>query len=399
MSGTTEKDSNAISRNVVFAIVVVTLIIGFSVGVYRQQIFAAVAPVLGIPYSAEQIDTTSLQQTYQQLQANFDGELDDAELIEGANRGLVRAAGDPHTTFMSSAEREEFEAGLSGNIGGGIGAEIGLRDDQPAIIRTLSDTPAEREGLLAGDKVLAVNQEDATSWDVDQTVARIRGEVDTTVRVDVLRGDERLEFNITREEIVAPSVEHEIKDNMGILTISRFDSNTASSAREAARSFERQNVDGVVVDLRGNAGGYLTAAQQVAGIWLNNEIVVTERRAGEVVEELRSGRNPILEGVPTVVLVNEFSASASEIVAGALQDYEVATIVGETTYGKGTVQRLVNLSGGAQLRVTVARWFTPQDRDIEQEGVEPDEQAERTLEDIENNRDPQLDAALNILAS
>jgi carboxyl-terminal processing protease len=150
-----------------------------------------------------------------------------------------------------------------------------------------------------------------------------------------------------------------------------------------------------VLDLRGNGGGYVTAAQDVAGIWLNKQIVVTERRGGTVTDELKSGGDPILNGIPTVVLVNESSASASEIVAGALRDHKVAKLVGETTFGKGSVQKLVNLTGGATLKVTIARWYTPAGDNISETGIKPDTIILRTSDDINAGRDPQLDGAVN----
>ncbi|MFZ1250719.1 MAG: S41 family peptidase [Candidatus Microsaccharimonas sp.] len=345
----------------------------------------------------QDLNTASLQATYRALQDNFDGQLDTQKLIEGANKGLVDAAGDQYTVYMNANESKEFNNSLTGNIGGGIGVEVGMRNAVPTAVRVLQNNPAEKAGLQINDNIIKVNDESTENLTLDEVVSKIRGEAGTTVKLTVNRGGEEKEFNITRAEVNNPSAYGEVKDGVGVLTITRFDDNTASLAREVARSFKQQNVKAVVLDLRGNGGGYVTAAQAVAGIWLDNQLVTTERQNGRVTEELKSTGSPILNGVPTVVLVNASSASASEIVAGALHDHKVARLMGETTFGKGSVQKLVNLSDGAMLKVTVARWFTPAGVNISEKGIAPDTEVKRTADDINANRDPQLDAALQSL--
>ncbi|HEU5121735.1 MAG TPA: S41 family peptidase, partial [Candidatus Saccharimonadales bacterium] len=347
----------------------------------------------GLKTSTEVLDFSSVEKTYQALQQNYDGELDTQKMIEGASRGLVSATGDPYTVFMDAKESEEFNKDLSGNIGGGIGAEIGVRASQPTIIRVLVGNPAEKAGLKAGDVILAVNDQSAANWTADKAVSEIRGDAGTTVKLTVARGNETKEFTITREVVNNPSVQSVVQDGIGVLTISRFDQQTGTLARQAAESFKRQGVRGVILDLRGNGGGYLDAAQDVVGLWLDNKIVVSERVGDKVTEELRSGSNSILDGMPTVVLVNGSSASASEIVAGALQDYKKATLIGEKTFGKGSVQKMLDLGGGATLKVTVARWYTPNGKNITKEGIAPDQAVELTAADADAGKDPQLDAA------
>lgn len=383
-----------VSKSVYFLTIAVVAVVGFVAGSRENELLGAIGPVFGLKVAAGTIDTSSLQQTYQQLSVNFDGKLDTNKLVEGASRGLVAAAGDQYTVFMSADEARQFDSDLSGTIGGGIGAEIGVRSGQPTILRVLADTPAEKAGLKAGDVFIKVNDSDTNGWTADKTAQSIRGEVGTTVKVQVLRGEEKKEFTITRATITNPSVESSVKGSTGILTISRFDEQTVTLARKAAEDFKRQHVTGVVLDLRGNGGGYLTAAQGVASLWLNDKVVVSERQGGKVQDELRSDRNPILGGMPTVVLVDGASASASEIVAGALQDNGAAKLVGEKTFGKGTVQKLVPLSNGAQLKVTVARWYTPKGRNITSEGIQPDQKITMTAEDNQAGRDPQMDGAL-----
>lgn len=367
--------------------------LGYIGGMFHTKIVAAIAPVFGINTYAGTLDVSSLQRTYQALKANFDGELDDQALIDGANRGMVDAAGDDYTQYLSASDAEEFNNDLTGTIGGGIGVELGLRNDQITVLRVLADNPAAKAGMLAGDVLISINDEFDPSWKVDDAVTRIRGEAGTTVKLAVLRGTEEKEFTITRAQVSNPSVYSAVEDGVGILTISRFDEQTGALARQAARSFKDQGVKGVVVDLRGNGGGYLSAAQDVAGIWLDKKVVVTERSGGRVVDELYSSANPVLSGVPTIVLVDGSSASASEIVAGALQEHGVAKLYGETTFGKGSVQQLVPLIDGAQLKVTVARWYTPKGKNISETGIAPDRAVERTTDDINAGRDPQKDAA------
>jgi carboxyl-terminal processing protease len=283
---------------------------------------------------------------------------------------------------------------LSGEIGGGIGAEIGIRSDRPTIIRVLDNHPAQKAGLQAGDVITMVNDESSLDWTADKTASSIRGEVGTTLKLTVLRGEKTESYTITRQTVTNPSVESKVEDGIGTLTISRFDGETASLAKDVAENFKQQNVRGVILDLRGNGGGYLTAAQDVSGLWLNDKIVVSERTNGKEVDQLRSAKDSVLAGVPTVVLVNGASASASEIVAGALQDYKVATLIGEKTFGKGTVQKVLDLGAGTQLKVTVARWYTPNGKNITKEGIMPNQKVELTAEDVNNSKDPQFDAAI-----
>jgi carboxyl-terminal processing protease len=385
--------SGGISRNIYFLTIAITVVIGFVAGTRSNELLGAVAPVFGIKVETSTLDLSPVQKTYQNLKANYDGKLDMGALIDGASKGLVEAAGDRYTVFMDAKEAKSFEDDLSGNIGGGIGAEIGVRSGQPTIIRVLSDNPAEKAGLKAGDVIVGVNDQSAKDWPADKTADQIRGDVGTTVKVIVDRGGEAKTFTITRATVTNPSVQATVQDGVGVLDISRFDSETGTLAQKAAQNFKQQGVTKVILDLRDNGGGYVTAAQDVAGLWLKDKTVVTERTDGKVVDEIKSGGDPILAGIPTVVLVNGSSASASEIVAGALQDYKAATLVGEKTFGKGTVQKVIDLANDTKLKVTVARWYTPNGKNITKEGISPNQKVVMTADDINNNKDPQLDAA------
>ena len=389
-------------RRVPSAVLVLAFIfvlgLGYIAGTYNNQIMATIAPFFGFKTYSGTLDVSSLQNTYQALKANFDGDIDDAKLIEGANRGMVESLGDEYTVFFNKSEANDFNNDLSGTIGGGIGVELGLRDGRVTVVRVLADNPAAKAGIAVGDVIVKINDEDVPATPkLSDVVSKVRGEVGTTVKITVARAAETKDFTVTRANVTNPSVYSTVTDGVGVMTITRFDEQTGQLAREAAQSFKNQNVKSVVLDLRGNGGGYLTAAQDVAGIWLNDKTVVSERNNGKVVDELKSGTNPILGGIPTVVLVNASSASASEIVAGALQDHGAAKLVGETTFGKGSVQKLVGLPEGAQLKVTIARWYTPNGKNISKQGITVDKEVPLSTEDINASRDPQLEAAKALL--
>lgn len=390
------KRTRGITKSTLFFSLALAVTVGFAAGTRADQLFAAIAPVFGIKASADTLDTAVLQQAYRQLKANFDGELDSEVLANGAARGMVAAAGDKYTVFLDPAEAAEFADDLSGQVSG-IGCEIGIRSDQPTVLRVLSDSPAEKAGVKPGDVFVSVNGESTVDQDSSTVAQRIRGEAGTSVKIVVLRAGEQKEFTITRAQVSDPSVRWSVSDGIGTMIISRFDEDTATLARQAAAQFVAQKARAVIVDLRDNGGGYLTAARDVAGIWLDNKLVVSEQSNGIATDRITSGSDTILEGVKTIVLVNGGSASASEIVAGALQDHRVATLVGEKTFGKGTVQQLINLSGGSQLKVTIARWFTPKGKNITEAGITPDRTVGLTADDTNNSRDPQRDEAIRLI--
>lgn len=390
---TPPKRQSTISRNLLFLSIALALLVGYVAGTRSNELLGAVAPILGIKVETGTLDLSTVQTAYQQLKANYDGTIDEQALIDGASRGLVAAAGDKYTVFMDAKEASEFDKDISGEIGGGIGVELGVRNDQPTVIRVLEGNPAEKAGVKTGDVITAINGESTKDWDTSKVAEKVRGEVDSTVKLTVSRDGASKEFTITRATVNNPSVQSKVENGIGTMTITRFDDNTGSLAKKAAQSFKSQNVKGVILDVRGNGGGYLTAAQDVAGLWLDGKVVVSERTNGKVTDELKAGNDAILAGIKTVVLVDENTASASEIVAGALQDYGVASLVGQKTYGKGTVQKVLDLGAGTKLKVTVARWYTPKGKNITKEGIKPDKAVEITKDDVNAGRDPQLNAA------
>lgn len=384
--------SKGITWSTFLFVIAIVAVVSFVGGTRSDAILAQVGAPLGWTVEAGDIDLTTTEAVYRKLKANFDGNLDQQALIDGASRGLVEAAGDDYTVYMDAEEAREFDAQLDGRISG-IGAEIGVRNDRPTILRLIDNSPAKKSGLRKLDIIVAVNGKVTINSTASDTAQLIRGEMGTTVKLSILRGDEELEFNITRASVTDPSVSATIEGNIGILTIRRFDSDTSDLARREAQKFVEAGVKGVVLDLRDNGGGYLDQAQMVAGIWLDNKFIVSERRGDKETAKLNSTGLPVLEGVKTVVLINESSASASEIVAGALKDYEVAELIGQTTFGKGTVQQLFDLPGGQKLKITIARWYTPKGVNISDKGIDPDKKVELSADDVNAGRDPQMEAA------
>lgn len=379
-----------VSQGVFLASLVLAIIVSFAAGTRSEEIYQIAAPIFGIKVAKQPLDTEVMKEAYRQLAANYDGDLDANKLSDGAARGMVKAVGDDYTTFLDKEEAAEFTKSLNGEISG-IGAEIGVRNLQPTVLRVLDDSPAKKAGLKTGDIFVAVNGTSVAGETASDVADKVTGEAGTTVKLTMRRGSESLDFSITRAQISDPSVRWSVSDDIGILTISRFDDNTGSLARKAAKEFIDKDVKSVIVDLRNNGGGYLTAAQEVASLWLDSgKTVVTEKSRGQVTETVKASGNPTLKGKKTIVLVNGSSASASEIVAGALKDYQAATLVGEKTFGKGTVQKVINLSDDRILKVTVARWYTPQDRNITKEGIQPNQTVKMSSDDNNAGRDPQM---------
>ena len=326
------------------------------------------------------------------------------QVLYGAVRGAVGSLGDPYTAFLPPQEAKDFQDELNGNLEG-IGAEIALKNERLTVVAPLSGTPAERAGIKAGDFIYKVNGEETANFSLEEAVSKIRGEAGTFVNLTVIRtgDDEPREFTIRREQIVVKSLDAEIREQggkkLGYIKMRRFGDDSVGILDGAVSNFLRSNVEGIVFDLRNNPGGFLESAVKVSSNWIDEgETVVVQRfwDGSEVVMEAEGQAR--LGGVPTVVLLNGGSASASEVVAGALRDHKRATIVGEKSFGKGSVQELIGLAGGAELKVTVAKWLTPSGHNLNQAGLDPDVEVELTDEDFNADRDPQLIRALEILA-
>ena len=377
-------------------IAAVTMAIGIVVGINANNISKGVNRALG-QKTVTSVDFSSLDELYSELSANFDGDIDKTKIVEEAKRGLVNGAGDKYTYYMTKSESDEFQKELDGDVGAGIGVEIGERDGVVKVLRTTPDNPARKAGVLAGDIIYKAADEDISSLDVENVAKKLRGKEGTKVKLTVVRDGEEKSFELTRETINNVSVYSDYKDDAAIITITRFDNDTGRLAREKAQEALGRKVSKVIIDLRGNGGGYVSAAQEVASLWVESGKLIVEQKSkkmGYNEKIYAEGGAPILNGVKTIVLTNGSTASASEIVAGALKDYGLAKLVGEKTYGKGSVQALNSLKAGEMLRVTVAKWYTPNGQNIDGEGIKPDKEVERTFEQINKEIDPQLEAAL-----
>ena len=357
-----------VERSTLVLVSVFMLVLGFAGGLRIDDIRNLIAPVFGLK-KIERIDFSNIEKTYQALASNFDGEIDKQKIIDGASKGLVEAVGDKYTEYMTSKEAEEFNKSLSGDVGTGIGVELAKDGDSVKVVRVLAKNPAESAGILAGDIISKVNGEDVSK----ENSKKIRGDAGTTVKIGIIRGNEKKEFSVTRAKIENPSVELTKKDGVATLSIYRFDSETGVLAKKYAEEIKNEGISKVILDLRGNGGGYVQAAKTVASLWLEkNALIVSEKTGSKTVEEIRAtGDNP-LKGIKTVILLDGSSASASEIVAGALKEHKAAQIVGEKSYGKGSVQTTIDMSNGALLKVTIAKWFTPSGKNISNNGISPD---------------------------
>lgn len=349
------------------------------------------------------VDFGIFWQTWDKITSEFDGKIDYPSMINGAVSGMVNALGDPYTVFMTADQSKSFDQELQGSITG-IGAEVGVKNNRVIIVAPIDNSPAQKAGIKAQDIILTIDGTDTTGMDLNTAVSKIRGDAGTKVKLQIQRGDAKLDFEITREKVDTKSVKWEIKDgNIGYIEISRFDSNTADLTKQATSELSGKGVKAVVLDLRNNPGGFLDAAISVASEFQKSGIVVTEKptfRTGTEEKYTASGKGKLTDtGIPMVVLVNGGSASASEIVAGALQDNGRAILIGEKTFGKGSVQAIENLAGGASLRVTIAHWFTPKGKNISKEGISPDTEVKLTEDNFTSGKDPQLDRALEYLKS
>lgn len=327
---------------------------------------------------------------------------DSLERIQGAIAGLVDSFGDPYTVYLPPVEAEQFAEDISGNFSG-VGMEVGLSDDLITVIAPLPETPAERAGIRSGDVITKINGESTENMTVDQAVRLIRGEENTEVALTLYREGETefLEKKITRAVINIPTLDTEVVGDTFIIKLYSFNALAESKTREAIEEYKRSGHKKLVLDLRGNPGGFLESAVAIAGYFLpSGKVVVRENFGDSKEEEVYRSQGQLLTNVNPdnfVVLIDGGSASASEILAGALAEHKVATTIGDTTFGKGSVQELVELPGNSALKVTIARWLTPEGVSFSEGGLEPVVMIKVTGEDIDAKKDPQQDAAIKWL--
>ena len=346
------------------------------------------------------LDYSDLNQIYDALRSNYDGKLTQSQVLDGLKHGLAEAADDPYTEYFTPQEAKDFNGQLEGISLTGIGAQLDKDTNGNIVVMSpLDGSPAAAAGLLAKDVITTVNGNSTAGMSINQAVSKIRGPKGSKVTLQVLRGgSQQLTFTITRNTISVPTATSKVLDNgIGYLQISQFSSDTYDLVRKAVDGFQKAGVKKVVLDLRDNPGGEVDSAQDIASLWLPDDaLIMQEKRGSTVVDEYRAtGTNP-LKGMPTVVLVNGGSASAAEITALALRDGGAATILGEKSYGKGVVQSVIPFDDGSELKVTIAKWYSPKGTSINHTGITPDQ---TVAAGTDTNADPLLDAATSYLAN
>ncbi len=325
------------------------------------------------------------------------GDLDPKIMIYGAIKGMVKAVGDPYTNYMDPEEANTFSMSIEGSFEG-IGAELGIRDDILTVIAPITGMPAEKAGLRAGDRIIKINNEMTSDITIDEAVRKIRGPKGTEVALTVIgqNASETKEIKITRDTIELQSVNYEQKwGNIAHIQITSFTEDTAEEFNKEITKVIADNNKGIVLDLRNNPGGFLNVAIEIASKFVpRGSIVVQEKHRDGTIENFKSIGGNVFSETPVVVLINEGSASASEILAGALRDVNGSKLVGKKSFGKGSVQQLEKFSDGSSLKVTVAKWLTPSGLSINEEGLGVDIEVELSEYDIKNKIDAQLNKAL-----
>jgi len=398
----TQKQKN--TKILIGAFIFISFIFGWAFGHmdYQTQGVNSVN-ITGKSPTTNNVDFSLFWQVWDRVTHNFDGKIDAQKMIYGAINGMVSSLGDPYTVYMTPDEAKSFNQELEGSING-IGAEVGIKDNRVIIIAPIDDSPAAKAGIMAKDTVLTIDGTDTTGMDLSTAVSKIRGEVGTKVKLEIQRGENKLTFEIVRAKVDTKSVKSEVKgNNIGYIQITRFDSNTSSQIKTASSDLAAKDVKAIIIDLRNNPGGYLDAAVDVASEFIQSGIVVSEKTTEKKSIEQKyyaSGKGRLVDTkIPLVVLTNGGSASASEIVAGAIKDNNRGILIGEKTFGKGSVQTVDTLAGGSSIRITVAHWFTPNGKNINKEGIVPNIEIKLTETDVKDGKDPQLDRAIEYLKS
>ena len=378
-------------------LIIVAIFAGYALG-QQYPLKAAVktsqtASVSSHPFLADHTSTAPFADVWQNLHDQFIGTLDDNKLDYGAVAGMVRAAGDPYTTFFDPDQTKQLKETLSGSFSG-IGAEMGVQNGFIVVIAPLDGSPAQKAGIKTGDIIAAVDEKNITQdMSLDEVVRQIRGPKGQTVILSVIHKGETapVDISVVRDDIAVPSVKLEVKNNIAHITLESFDNNTAAQFTDIAKQIRKQNVRGIVLDLRDNPGGYLESAVQIASQFLSpGSVVVSERGKTETMHRASGGG--VLRGIPVAVVINHGSASAAEILAGALLDNIKAPIIGTQSFGKGSVQEVLDMVDGSSLKVTIAKWYTPSGTSIDKEGVKPTIEVK---DDEETKQDEQLDRAFS----
>ncbi len=402
-------------------VLLVIFLVGLGLGngwLGRQLTWHQTKPIAtGLPAN---LDYSTVNKVYQSLKNNYDGQLTQGQLLDGLKHGLAQATKDPYTEYFTAKEAKSFNDQLNNSFSG-IGAQLGQDSDgNLEVIAPIAGLPAAKAGIQAKDLIASINGTSTTGLSVDDAVNKIRGPKGTIVTLQIVRNKaQALSLAITRDNITLPSVTTKIlPGNIGYMQISTFADDTTNLSQKAADQFKQASVKGVILDLRDNPGGLLDAAVHVSSLWLpSGQKVLDEKRGDTVIQTYNAQGNDELNGIPTVVLINAGSASASEITAGALHDNKIAYLIGQKSYGKGVVQQIICITGQAQdsggsdgtpvsqqcpadeLKVTVASWYRPNGQNINHRGITPDQTVKVSAADQAAGTDSQLQAAQAYLAA
>lgn len=400
------KNDKIVSIILVFAVLGASFFVGILYGYDHRPGVDRVMGVLGkkAPPQFGSVDFDLFWDVWSRLERKYvdSSKLDRQKLVYGAISGLVKAVGDPHTEFMPPAQAQQFQQDIKGSFDG-IGAEIGIRKGILTVIAPLKGNPAEKAGIKAGDKILKIDGKDAGDLTLDEAVQRIRGPHGSTVKLLIFRDslDKPKEFSVQRDVIHVAVVETEKKsDGIFVIKLRQFTENAGIEFRKAVSEFRASGSKKLIVDVRNDPGGYLTISVDIASWFIPaGEVVARERYSDGSEDVFRSNGYGLLEHTPTVVLINEGSASASEILSGALRDIRHITLVGTKSYGKGSVQEVEDLPQKASLKVTIAKWLTPNGTEIDGKGLEPDIKVELPKDISENDidRDFFMEKAIEVL--
>lgn len=394
---------------ILISIIFIGVILGLGIYLgysHRPEIDKITSVINKTPQVETNADFSSFWKVWNVLNEKsiYANKVSDQDRVWGAISGLASSLGDPYTVFFSPEENKSFKEEILGAFEG-IGAEIAIKDKVLTVVAPLKDTPAWKAGLKAGDKVIKIGDTSTNNMTTDAAIDLIRGPRGTSVTLTVVRPgeSETREFSIMREKIQIPTIDTQLRED-GIFVISfySFSENSANLFRDALIKFIDSKTDKLILDLRGNPGGYLDSAINI-GSWFVDEgkVLLSEDSLDGSKPKMYRSHGPRLfsDKLKFVVLVDEGSASASEILAGALSEYKIATLVGEKTFGKGSVQELVKITDDTSLKVTVANWLTPNGVSISLEGLKPDVVVPITAKDVESKKDPQMDKAIQILLS
>lgn len=390
------------SKIIIALIVVIIFLFGIYVGRISTGVKYNLSFNENLPVSRD--DFSIFWDVWRFIETNYAERenLNKQTMIYGAASGLIKSLKDPYSVFLEPKDSQRFQEDVNGKFEG-IGAEIGIRDEILTVIAPLKNTPAEKAGLKAGDKIIKIGETITADLTIDEAVNLIRGPMGTTIILTIISNGttDSKEVPIIRDTINIPiaDLDYITKNNLKIahLSLYHFTATASQEFGNKANEIIKNGVDAVILDLRNNPGGFLEVANELTSYFVEKDAVIAIEDFGDKKQEYKSLGINILGNLPTVILVNQGSASASEIMAGALRDNKNIKLIGETTFGKGSVQELQEFSGGASVKLTIAKWLTPKGISINDEGLKPDFEVKLTEENIKQNIDPQLNKAIEVL--